>query len=61
MTQLFKCPKCGYKNYVTREDLDAARVRAGDRAARNLADKERGKPLMRSVAEGLRRFFSPPT
>lgn len=25
MNRLFRCPECGYKNYVTRADLDAER------------------------------------
>lgn len=28
MTQPFRCPQCGYRNYVTADDLDRERIEA---------------------------------
>lgn len=39
MTHMFQCPQCGYRNYVTYEDLDRERAARRDKATDDLRRK----------------------
>ncbi len=45
----FTCPQCGYRNFITQEDLEAERVKIAGRVARRKArftqESELGKPM----------------
>ncbi|RLG68165.1 MAG: hypothetical protein DRO11_09370 [Methanobacteriota archaeon] len=43
---IFRCPKCGYKNYVTREDIER-------RKAKLLANRIKDEPKLK----GLYNYF----
>lgn len=48
----FDCPKCGYRNYITREDLDREHIEAV-RIARGWRRRARRSAFWRGFLEGL--------
>jgi hypothetical protein len=45
MSQLFQCPQCGYRNYITAEDLDERRFEITQRMRDRIEGKTRKRWL----------------